>query len=157
MLENLTDLVKQFESKAKRIPGTLKDEVEKFRWWEGDSMWAAFIATIDVPAVQMLAHFFYLDTHEGMNAHNETQGDEPREITQNINGSRSAHYRVGFRLPAHNSRIFEIWQTWKEQKLPDGRTQYVMGLKPINDFQGGKEVRECGSDKERSLDTRHCD
>ena len=99
------------------------------------------MANIDVSAAELFAHFFCLDTHEAMAEHHKSQGEEPREIKEGVEGSRSVYFKVGVHLPApYTSRLFEIWQTWKERKLPDGRTQYIMGFKPINNFQGVKET-----------------
>mmetsp|Transcript_10792 Transcript_10792/g.22152 ORF Transcript_10792/g.22152 Transcript_10792/m.22152 type:complete len:1934 (-) Transcript_10792:39-5840(-) len=137
MLGSLKILEKELYSNGKRLPGTVKDDVEKFRWKMNEKLWGAYCATFDVSAKEMMAYFTLVDTYEGLKEHKENQHGEPRKIIMNVNGTRSTHYKVGLYFPPpYNSRMFEIKMTWKEEKMSDGRTQYIVGLRPLNDIEG---------------------
>ncbi|GMI48438.1 hypothetical protein TrCOL_g6642 [Triparma columacea] len=47
MLDGVGGLENMLYEKGKRVKGTLKEEVDKFLWREGDKVWAAFGVTVD--------------------------------------------------------------------------------------------------------------
>ena len=120
MLGKLGDLETALIEKGKRMRGTLKEDVDKFLWREGDKIWGGYGVTVDKAAEKLVAEVFDLDTYMNSKRHSKENGSLVRAIKKNVGGSRSRHFRVGKKLTALDYRLFENWYSWKENKLTMG-------------------------------------
>ena len=137
MLERVGRLEKELHTKGKRVKGTLKEGIDKFLWREGDNVWAAFGVTVDKSAKGVLAEQFLLDTFALSEKHFKNNGNLPRTIRNDFEGTRSMHYHAGKKVPAATNRLFENWFVWKEVKLENGRTSYMLAFVPLTEYPGG--------------------
>jgi len=136
MLERVGRLEKELHTKGKRVKGTLKEGIDKFLWREGDNVWAAFGVTVDKSAKGVLAEQFLLDTFARSERHFKNNGKLPRVIRNDFEGTRSMHYHYGVKVPAATNRLFENWFVWKEAKLDNGQTAYMLGFVPLGEYYG---------------------
>ncbi|GMI45735.1 hypothetical protein TrCOL_g13458, partial [Triparma columacea] len=136
MLEGIGKLEEELHTKGKRVKGTLKEGIDKFLWRDGDNVWAAFGVTVDKSAKGVLAEEFLLDTFARSEAHFKNNGNLPRTIRKDVDGTRSVNYHVGKKVPAATNRLFENWFVWKEAKLDNGQTTYMIGFVPLREYYG---------------------
>ena len=136
MLERVGKLEKVLHTKGKRVKGTLKEGIDKFLWRDGDNVWAAFGVTVDKSAKGVLAEEFLLDTFARSEKHSQKEGNLPRAIRKDVDGTRSVYYHVGKKVPAATNRLFENWFVWKEAKLDNGQTAYMLGFVPLREYYG---------------------
>ncbi|GMI41984.1 hypothetical protein TrCOL_g13771 [Triparma columacea] len=136
MLERVGRLEKELHTKGKRVKGTLKEGIDKFLWREGDNMWGAFGVTVDKSAKGVLAVEFLLDTFALSEKHFKNNGNLPRAIRKEFEGTRSMHCHVGVKVPAATNRLFENWFVWKEAKFDNGQTAYMLGFVPLREYYG---------------------
>jgi hypothetical protein len=137
MLEGVGKLEKELHTKGKRVKGTLKEGVDKFLWREGDNMWGAYGVTVDKSAKGVLAELILLDTFERSRRHSQKEGNLPRAIRKDIGGTRSMHFHLSLKVPAITNRLFENWYVWKEVKLENGLTSYMLAFVPLTEYPGG--------------------
>ncbi|GMI23828.1 hypothetical protein TrCOL_g8666 [Triparma columacea] len=137
MLERVGGLEKKLYTEGKRIKGTLKEGVDKFLWREGDKVWAAFGVTVDKSAKGVLEEQFVLDKYEWSEEHFKNNGNLQRVIRKDVDGTRSMHYHYGVKVPATTNRLFEMWFTWKQFNLENGRTSYMVAFVPLTEYPGG--------------------
>jgi hypothetical protein len=137
MLESVAGLEEELYKKGKRVKGTLKEGIDKFLWREEDNVWAAFGVTVDKSAKGVLAEEFLLDTFESSEEHFKNNGNLPRVIRNDFKGMRSVHIHCGVKVPAATNRLFENWFVWKEVKLENGQTSYILAFMPLTEYPGG--------------------
>ncbi|GMI44875.1 hypothetical protein TrCOL_g12708 [Triparma columacea] len=137
MLERVGILEKELHTKGKRVKGTLKEGVDKFLWRAGDKVWAAFGVTVDKSTKGILAKLFLLDRFEYSEEHFKNNGNLPRVIRNDFEGTRSMHFHLGVKVPAATNRLFENWYVWKEVKLENGQTSYMVAFVPLTEYPGG--------------------
>jgi hypothetical protein len=137
MLESVAGLEEELYKEGKRVKGTLKEGIDKFLWREGDNVWAAFGVTVDKSAKGILAEEFLLDTFENSEGHLKNNGNLPRVTRNDFEGTRGLHYHLGVKVPAATNRLFENWFVWKEVKLENGRTSYMLAFVPLTEYPGG--------------------
>ncbi|GMI43365.1 hypothetical protein TrCOL_g9828 [Triparma columacea] len=136
MLESVGSLENELHTKGKRVKGTLKEGIDKFLWKEEDNVWAAFGVTVDKSAKGVLAEEFLFDTFASSEKHFKNNGNLPRVIRKDVDGTRSMHYHIGVKVPAATNRLFENWFVWKEVKLDNGQTAYMLGFVPLGEYYG---------------------
>jgi hypothetical protein len=136
MLERVGSLEKELHTKGKRVKGTLKEGIDKFLWREEDNVWAAFGVTVDKSAKGVFAEEFLLDTFARSRKHFQVRGNLPRVIRKDVDGTRSLHQHFGVKVPAATNRLFENWFVWKEAKLDNGQTAYMIGFVPLHEYHG---------------------
>jgi len=137
MLESVAGLEEELYKKGKRVKGTLKDGIDKFLWRDGDKLWGAFGVTVDQSAKGVLAEEFQFDTFEGSEQHFINNGKLPRVLRNEVNRTRSMHYHLGVKVPAATNRLFEMWFVWKEVKLENGQTSYILAFVPLTEYPRG--------------------
>ena len=137
MLESVAGLEEELYKKGKRVKGTLKEGIDKFLWREGDKVWAAFGVTVDKSAKGVLAEQFLLDTFARSKKHFKNNGNLPRVMRKDVDGTRSLHQHFGVKVPAATNRLLENWYVWKEVKLENGRTSYMLAFVPLTEYPGG--------------------
>jgi len=95
---------------------------------------------VDLPAETLLAYLFVQRTHEKVSENQAINGDLPRHVRENIDGTRSLHFTLTVHFPSpFTSRLFETWQTWSEIKSKNGLKKYAMGVVPIKEYPGSYE------------------
>jgi hypothetical protein len=138
MLESLDTLPKTLAEKGKRVRSqSLKSGIDKFQWKEGKNHWGAFRVTVDKSAEDVLAEQFLLESLIRSEMQAKKGGHLPRAIKTNVDGSRSMHYHIGFKIPTITNRIFENWFVWKKIHSSNGRAAYMLGFVPVTEYQGG--------------------
>ena len=72
----------------------------------------------DCSAKRLLADTYDFDTYQSSREYKKRHGNLTRQISKNINGTRSLFYRNTIYVPTTlNSRVFDLWFSWKEIKL----------------------------------------
>jgi hypothetical protein len=137
MLESVAGLEEELYKKGKRVKGTLKEGIDKFLWREEDKVWGGYGVTVDKSAKGVLAEQFLLDRFEYSEEHFKINGNLPRAIRKDVSGTRSMHFHLGVKVPATINRLFENWYVWKEVKLENGRTSYMLAFVPLTEYPGG--------------------
>ena len=137
MLKRVRGLEKDLAKNGKRIKQSLKENIDKFRWREGDKVWGSYSVILDKSAENVLANEVELDTYEISRLHQKDNGNLPKVVRKNVGGTRSFHYGKAVRLPRPaKDRLFENWFTWKEVKLSNGKISYLVGFVPLKEYPG---------------------
>ncbi|GMI47646.1 hypothetical protein TrCOL_g5426 [Triparma columacea] len=147
MLDGVRELENELYEKGKRVKGTLQEGVDKYLWRDGDNVWGAFGVTADKSAEGMLAELSLSETYTYARRHLEDNGNLPRVLRQNVDGTRSLHQHQGVHLPnPAKDRLFESWFSWKEVKLENGRTSYMLAFVPLTEYpeRGFKDLSKEG-------------
>ena len=129
----------EIKAEAKRIAGTVQESVDKFTVWQkgASTAWAWSKAVVDVSAEELIARLWVLTTHRVKVEHVEQNGELPRAVWENIDGSRSVQYTKCVRFPQGMShRYFESWFTWEARSLKDGRKELILAFVPMNEYNG---------------------
>ena len=130
LLKSLTTLSRKVDEKGKRLPGTVKDPVEKFLFWPKGSNIAIgkSVAKIDVSAKELFAYLWVQNTHKQKREHFQANDDLPRAVWENLDGTRSLQFTVTKLFPKGlMNRYFESWSTWEARTLKDGRKEFIIG------------------------------
>ena len=77
---------------GKRVAGSIKSDVEKFLWNEGDHIWGAFSCLLDISADKCLARMFEVKSYANCRDHLYNHGSMPQIVTNNIDETRGMHY-----------------------------------------------------------------
>ena len=102
---------------------------------------------MDISKEKMLAYLYEQSTYDRSIRHQNKHGDLPRLIWKNVDGSRGCHYTNGVYFPSPmQDRLFHSWTSWREIDSEDGKKRFVVGIVPLDRFQGTKERFE-GADK----------
>ena len=77
-----------------------------------------------------------LTTREKLRQHKKFQGDLPRKIWRNLDGTRSSQFSTCVKFSTFSPRVFESWITWEARILDDGRKEYVVAFVPMDEYAG---------------------
>jgi len=70
-------------------------------------------------------------------------GDLPRFIKKNVDGTRAYQYSVGIAVSSpYKPRYFESWTSWKAGVQSNGLKEYTIGMLPLSAYSGSKEKVE---------------
>ena len=145
------------DSKMKRIHGTVKEPVEKFVAWneKEETGWGKTKARVDLAAIALFTELWVLTTYKKKRLYEKQQGNFPRAVWENLDGSRSLQYTVCVRFPAgFDDRCFDSWITWDVRAHGDGRKEYIIVLVPIDEYKGRTRHKLKGTEKMKAAWTR---
>ena len=129
----------EMSAKMKRIPGTLNETVEKLISVSqgGEVRWGMTKAKIDVAAKILFAELWVLSSYQKKRQHKKQNGNLPRVVWENLDGSRSLQLTTSVKFPAgFDHRFFNSWITWEAKICGDGRKEYIIAFAPMNEYEG---------------------
>mmetsp|Transcript_18700 Transcript_18700/g.38909 ORF Transcript_18700/g.38909 Transcript_18700/m.38909 type:complete len:1880 (-) Transcript_18700:55-5694(-) len=141
MIEGRLELIKLTKD-AKRIGDSLKTEVEKFIYVDeaNGAIFGVSNCTMDCSADQIVADICVGDTYEASVLHKKKNGNLPRLIVNNLDGTRSQQYSAGKRLvPPYEPRVFHGWRSWKKVVKEDGSVVFYIAFVPLDEYVGTKQ------------------
>ncbi|GMI14487.1 hypothetical protein TrLO_g4880 [Triparma laevis f. longispina] len=155
MIKSNIERIKEL-SKAKRIPGTVNDTVEKYLHRDSaknGAAWGMTIARIDCSGETLMSEVLMLDTFA-----KKRGGRGERKIWRELDGSRSMQFSSTVKLPGgFKERLIELWVTWDVLTDPQGCKTYVTANSPMLEYSGPTHHKFPNSEKMVLADCRGFD